>query len=97
MKRMYVIVREDLTKSQKTVQCIHAVSELLIKGRYNGWNNGKVVCLKVRNEFELNLIINKLILDRIEFETFEEPDLNHSKTSIALITENKMFEDLELL
>jgi peptidyl-tRNA hydrolase len=97
MKRMYVIVREDLTKSQKTVQCIHAVSELLIKGRYNGWDNGKVVCLKVRNEFELNLIIKKLESDGLDFETFAEPDLNNSKTSIALISENKMFEDLDLL
>jgi peptidyl-tRNA hydrolase len=97
MKRMYVIVREDLTKSQKTVQCIHAVSELLLKGKSNNWNNGKVVCLKVRNEFELNLIANRLNLDGIGFEFFKEPDLNSSLTSIALISENKMFEELELL
>ena len=97
MKRLYVIVRDDLTKSQKTVQSIHAASEYLLKENGHGWSNGTVVCLKVRNEFELNILTNKLKIKKISYQTFLEPDLNNSLTAIALVSEKRMFDDLSLL
>jgi hypothetical protein len=97
MKRLYVVVRDDLTKSQKTVQSIHAASEYLLKENGHGWSNGTVVCLKVRNEFELNILTNKLKKENINYRTFFEPDLNNSLTAIALVSENKMFDNLTLL
>lgn len=37
MKKLYVIVRNDLSKSQKTVQAVHAAAEFLLKRELDGW------------------------------------------------------------
>ena len=52
-KKLYVLVRKDLSKSQQAVQAGHVVAEYLLRGPRTVWDNGTLVYLGVRNENEL--------------------------------------------
>lgn len=52
-KKLYVLVRKDLSKSQQAVQGGHAVAEYLLHGPSTAWSNGTLVYLSVRSETEL--------------------------------------------
>jgi len=52
-KKLYVLVRKDLSKSQQAVQAGHVVAEYLLRGPHTMWDNGTLVYLGVRNENEL--------------------------------------------
>jgi len=52
-KKLYVLVRKDLSKSQQAVQAGHVVAEYLLRGPHTMWDNGTLVYLSVRNENEL--------------------------------------------
>jgi len=43
-----------------------------------------VVVLGVSNEIELNQLVNKAKICKIQYSEFREPDLNYSLTAIAL-------------
>jgi hypothetical protein len=52
-RKLYVLVRKDLSKSQQAVQAGHAVAEYLLRGPSTLWGNGILVYLSVRNENDL--------------------------------------------
>jgi hypothetical protein len=52
-KKLYVLVRKDLSKSQQAVQACHAVAEYLKRGYPLDWDNGTMVLLGVRDLNEL--------------------------------------------
>lgn len=54
MKKLYCLVRKDLSTSQQAVQAGHAVAELLLRGDINGWDNGTLIYLGVENEKALH-------------------------------------------
>lgn len=93
---LYVIVRNDLSRSQKAVQGIHASAELLLNHGSLHWDNGTVVFLKVRDENELVSIENKLKEDSVTYSFFREPDIGNQITAIALFGEKNMFTNLTL-
>lgn len=51
--RLYVLVREDLSHSQRAVQAVHAVSEYFTSPGQGQWRNGPLVILGVRDEATL--------------------------------------------
>ena len=53
MIKLYVLVRNDLSRSQKIVQGIHAATELVLQNKHAAWDNGTLVCLKVADEQDL--------------------------------------------
>lgn len=93
---LYVIVRNDLSRSQKAVQGIHASAELLLNHESLYWDNGTVVFLRVRDEDELLKLENKLKEDSVTYSFFREPDIGNQMTAIALFGEKNMFTDLTL-
>ena len=95
--RLYVIIRDDLSKSQKTVQGIHAASEFILWEKRGNWINGTVVCLKVKNEKELKDKENWLKSKKIPYRSFIEPDIGHETTALALIGKKGLFSELSLL
>ena len=54
-RKLYVLVRKDLSKSQQAVQGGHALAEYLLRGPTTLWDNGTLVYLGVRNENDLKL------------------------------------------
>ena len=57
--KLYVIVRNDLSQSQKSVQAGHAIAEFLLH-RQTEWDNGTLVILGVDNKQELEKLTYKL-------------------------------------
>ncbi len=97
MKKLYAIVRKDLTQSQMTVQTGHAIAEFLLRGHFSNWNNGTLVCLGVKGLPQLKNLMYKLERMEIPFVSFIEPDLNNEPTAIATDQNCELFRRLNLL
>ena len=92
MLKLYILVRNDLSKSQQAVQAGHAVAEHLIKRPDTQWDNGTLVYLKVRNEHELLTWHSKL-----DCIGFREPDRGDEMTALAIASTGEEFKTLRLL
>ena len=97
MKKLYVIVRKDLSPEQIAVQAGHGVAQFLLEHNDHGWDNGTLVYLGVPDEQGLKKQIERLTLNGINFSTFIEPDIGDEITSIAAVSEGKQFKRLSLL
>jgi len=97
MKKLYVIVRKDLSISQRAVQAGHAVAEFLLRGPFSRWNNGTLIYLGVKGLNQLENIKNKFEREDIPYIEFKEPDLNNEITAIATDVNCKHIERLNLL
>jgi hypothetical protein len=95
--KMYVLVRRDLTTSQQAVQAGHAVAELLLRGQRNGWDNGTLVYLGVKNEDELRRWKYKLSGIGLAYSEFKEPDMENEITAISCVSSGEIFSKLRLL
>lgn len=96
MDKMYVLVRQDLTKIQQAVQSGHALAEYLLNHN-TVWNNGTLVYLKVKDEDELHCWGMKLNYKGIDWRGFKEPDINNELTALAAVSDGKVFRKLRLL
>jgi hypothetical protein len=69
-------------------QCLHSFRQFIREHpevENNWFNISNYICiLNVKNEFELNEIVEKCIEYNINFSLFKEPDYNNSITSITL-------------
>lgn len=59
MKKLYILVRKDLTIPQQAVQAGHAVAQFVTAYPNNDWNCGALVYLGVNDKYELNDWWNK--------------------------------------
>jgi len=97
MKKLYVIVRKDLTTSQMAVQAGHAVAEYLLHSHFFRWQNETLIYLGVKNLNQLEKLKYKLGIENIKYIEFREPDLNNEVTAIASDIDCKHFERLNLI
>lgn len=100
-KRMYVIVRGDLSTEYRMVQGAHALAQLSIENPddFLKWNNQYLIFLKVWNFKSLYKLYTDLIRDGYHNTSrFHEPDLDGQITALALYTEidNPLIRDLPL-
>jgi len=95
--KLYVLIRQDLSRSQKIVQAVHASTELILSNGQGNWDNGTVVCLKVRDEKELLSMEKELKEKGVVYSSFREPDTGNDMTALALIGEKNLFKDLTLV
>ena len=95
--KLFVIVRNDLSRSQKTVQTLHAGAEYILNNPQTPWDNGTVVCLKVDNEDQLKEEIKRLDKMEIKHSIFKEPDIGNEITSLAIVSKDSIFSHLKLL
>ena len=100
--KVFVVVRNDLSRSQQAIQAGHAAMEIVVWGglakqEYEGCT---LVYLKVQNEQELDKLLDQVNeSDGIAYP-FHEPDLNDSMTAFAThATEQveKILENIPLL
>ena len=96
MKKLYVLVRKDLQRSQQAVQAGHALAEYLLSG-YNDWNNGTLVYLSVKNEESLVDWTKKLTVNNMKWVGFREPDMNDQLTAISTVSDGEIFKLEKLL
>jgi hypothetical protein len=94
--KLYVVTRNDLTKSQQAVQSGHALAEFLLTHNTN-WTNGTLVYLKVVNEVSLKDLTKELNNSNIAYVSFKEPDRGDELTAIASLGNNSTFKSLQLL
>jgi len=94
-KRLYIIVRKDLSESYRAVQAGHAVAEWLLHDQ--SWKNETLIYLGVENETDLLRWGNKLNFKGIKYVGFNEPDINNELTAIATVCNDGIFKRLELL
>ena len=57
--KLYVLTRNDLSRSQKAVQAGHAVAEFLILNPDCEWSNGTLVYLRTKDESQLRSILEE--------------------------------------
>lgn len=92
--KLYVLLREDLGVKYAAVQAGHAVAAWC--RNFTQWQNGTLVYLSVKDEFELEHWKNKIQMRNLDFAEFREPDINMQLTSIACLTDSRLFSKLRL-
>ena len=97
MKKLYVIVRRNMSPSQQAVQAGHTVAEYLLNDPYTEWSNGTLIYLGVKDENQLKDWMFKLETLNIKFTIFREPDIDNQVTAIASLGNNRVFKNLRLL
>jgi hypothetical protein len=95
--KLYVIVRKDLTHSQRAVQAGHALAEYLLHSPYFRWKNETLIYLGIKGLRQLENLKRKLELHGINYVEFREPDLNNEVTAIASDEDSKIFRKMNLL
>ena len=96
--KLYVIVRKDLTPSQRAVQAGHALAAYLLHGSFlRRWQNETLIYLGVKGLKQLENLKRKFKYDGIEYVEFKDPDLDNETTAIATDIDNRYCERLNLL
>lgn len=85
---MVLVTRKDLVPGYQSVQPAHALAEFAAKfpTTFKRWqqHHKNLVILSVRNEKELNTLLEQAIDRRIRYASFNEPDIGNELTAIAL-------------
>ena len=98
MKKLYVIVRKDLSTSQQAVQAGHAVAAFLLHGQFfRRWRNETLIYLGVKGLHQLENLKHKLDCYDIPYVEFREPDIGNEVTAIATDNYSPLFDKLNLL
>lgn len=97
MKKMYILVRQDLDKIYKLVQGGHGLAQFALEQPelFREWNNQTIVYLDVCNEESFNYHEFMLDKNNIKYSIFREPDLGNQRTAIAYYGEC-IFKKLEI-
>jgi len=97
MKKLYVIVRKDLTTSQMAVQAGHALASYLLHSHLSRWQNETLIYLGVKGLPQLEKLKRKFERNEIAYTEFREPDINNETTAIATDIHNQFVKRLNLL
>ena len=94
---MYVLVRNDISKSQQAVQGGHALAEYMLKfPDSRDWNNHTLIYLGVSPQ-DLEMLCEKYT-DRLKnIAAFKEPDLNDELTAFAFLEPIPEVRQIKLL
>ena len=92
MKKLFVLVRNDLPLAYQGVQAGHAVAEYLLNERE--WDNGTLVYLQVDN---IQRWLGRLQFLGIPHYPFKEPDIGNQVTAISIHSDGKLFRNLKLM
>lgn len=90
--KLYVVIRKDLSPSQRIVQAGHVIAEYMMDSPK--WRNTTLVCLGSKN---LELLKYKLEMHGIRFTEFREPDLANQVTALASDIDCEFFKKLNLI
>lgn len=94
-EKLYVVLRKDLSPSQRIVQAGHAIAQYMLEDPI--WKNTTLVCLGVKNLGQLEKLKTRLDMKNVKFSEFREPDINDELTAIASDNKCELFERLNLI
>ena len=100
-QKLYVVVCRDLIPGAQACQGLHAFREFVqkypdIEGRW--YKESNFICmLSVPDESALLLLINEARDQGIKWAAFQEPDMNHRFTAVALEPTDEAMRLCELL
>lgn len=98
--KMYIIIRDDLSKSQQAVQGGHALAAFMLSypDLAEEWGNHTIVYLKTDYE-KLQLLKDLLPLADMNIASFYEPDIGNQLTAFAAYGPDcaDRFKDFRLL
>lgn len=97
MKKLYVLIRKDLSHAQRAVQGGHAIAQFLLDNPSTEWDNGTLVFLGVSSEKHLYNWKEKLYNQGIEYSEFREPDIGDQLTALASVSNPEPFRSLSLI
>jgi len=97
LMKLYVIVRKDLSSSQRAVRAGHAVAQFLLCSPFCRWQNETLIYLGVKGLRQLENLKYKLDIKNIHYTEFREPDIGNEVTAIATDQYCEFFERLRLL
>lgn len=101
MKKLYVLIRKDLSPSQQAVQAGHAVAEFCRRfpvHSENEWQYGTLVYLGVEDLVSLLIWRRKLDDgDNIPVAEYKEPFYNNQMTAFAILGEKDIVESVKEL
>ena len=87
MQKMYVIVRDDISKSYQAAQGGHALAQMALDWpeEFKNWRNGTIVYLKTSYE-DLHKIISSPDLNNksVVWSTWHEPDMDDQLMAISV-------------
>lgn len=89
-RKLYVVVRGDISPGYQMAQAIHAAVEAAVASPEKASTFPVVVCLEARDEEHL------LCLAPLNAVIFREPDLGDEATAFALWCDGSEFFDLPL-
>jgi hypothetical protein len=90
--KLFVVVRPDLSNSQKAVQACHAVGEWCRK--FPEWQNETLILLEASSlEHLLEL---ERSLGTVPHVVFREPDIGNEATALATIHRLREFKKMKL-
>ena len=95
-KKMYVLVRKDLSETYRCVQGSHSLAQYALEHprEFKEWNNTTLIFLAIWNLVELRSWIIKLKQRKKVFSVFCEPDLDGHQTAIACYDAGFIFRKL---
>lgn len=98
--KMYILIRDDLSKSQQAVQGGHALAAFMLSypDLASEWNNKTIVYLKT--DFETLTRYEQLLpLADLNIASFREPDIGDELTALAAYgpDASKYLNDFRLL
>lgn len=95
MKKLYVLVRNDISLAYQGVQAGHALAEWLLDNKdTQEWNNHTLVYLGVDS---VEKWMYKLRALDIPYSYFVEPDIGNEVTALATYDDGFVFKDLKLM
>lgn len=95
MKRLYVLISNDLEPIYGCVQGGHAVAQWLLDHPNQNWNNNYLIYLSADIKKWQYLLSHKY---KKEYTIFKEPDLNNQVTALATQDDSgKIFRKLDLI
>lgn len=93
MKRLYVLINQNLSPVYGAVQGGHAVAQYLLDYPEQTWNNNYLIYVKAN----LSLWKHRLDILGKRYSVFHEPDLGGQLTAIAVEDNSDLFKKLQLL
>lgn len=96
--KLFVIVRKDLSTSQRAVQAGHALAAYLLHGSFlRRWKNETLIYLGVKGLKQLENLKKRFEFEGIEYVEFRESDIGNEITALATDVNNKYVQKLNLL